>query len=112
MTTNSLTRVFVGAESTVRNAIEQVKNKQTNLLLNFEKTPKGVSVIAPAFQWAQSLDYVYLTIKFATRFDTPGCLDTYDENITISPRNFNMTIFCKHVTKTTQSKIFIGQERV
>eukprot|EP00347_Sterkiella_histriomuscorum_P021293 403334511 len=93
------------AESTVRNAVEQVKNKQNEVLLALEKTPKGISVIAPAFQWAQSLDYIYLSIKFATRFDTPGCLDTFDENITISPRNFNLTIFCKHDKNTMKYEL-------
>jgi hypothetical protein len=79
--------------------MEWVKAQQHQVLLALEKTPKGIPVISPAFQWAQSLDHIYLSIKFATRFDTPGCLDTFDDNITMGVNFFNMTIFCRHVRK-------------
>lgn len=88
---------LVEAEATIRNAIEYVKNQQKTVLDALEKTEKTVQVIAPAFQWAQSLDNVYLNIKYATRFDTPGCLETYNENITIEERRVNISIYCKHV---------------
>ena len=56
---------------------------------------KGVTVISPAFQWAQSLDHVLLSVKFATRRDSPGCLDTFDHNITINNNSFVMIISCR-----------------
>ena len=56
---------------------------------------KGVQKITPAFQWAQSLDHVFLNVKFATRMDSPGCLDTFDPNITIGNNTFQMFISCK-----------------
>ena len=56
---------------------------------------KQVTVISPAFQWAQSLDHVVLSIKLATRMDSPGCLDTFDQNITLTENAFLMTINCR-----------------
>jgi hypothetical protein len=56
---------------------------------------KGVTEISPAFQWAQSLDNVMLSVKFATRMDSPGCLDTFDPNVTITPTHFLMTVSCR-----------------
>jgi len=53
-------------------------------------------VLAPAFQWAQSLDNVFINIKYATRFDTPGCLETFNENITIEENRLNISIYCRH----------------
>lgn len=52
-------------------------------------------MISPAFQWAQSLDHVMLNIKLATRMDSPGCLDTFDPNITISENRFDLSISCR-----------------
>jgi hypothetical protein len=56
---------------------------------------KGVTVISPAFQWAQSLDHVLFSVKFATRMDSPGCLDTFDPNVTITSTQFLLNISCR-----------------
>lgn len=56
---------------------------------------KGVTKISPAFQWAQSLDHVFLSVKFAKRMDSPGCLDTFDKNITLGNNSFSMYISCR-----------------
>ena len=58
---------------------------------------KDIPVNSPAFQWAQSLDNVFLSIKLATRHDTPGCLDIFEPNITLDSNRFNMTVFCRSV---------------
>jgi hypothetical protein len=39
---------------------------------------KNVPVIEPAVRWTQSLNEVYIEVKWATWFDSPGCLDTFD----------------------------------
>ena len=31
--------------------------------------------MSPAFRWAQSLNTTFIEVKFATRFDSPACLD-------------------------------------
>ncbi len=36
-----------------------------------------------------------LSVKFATRMDSPGCLDTFDPNITITKDAFNLSISCR-----------------
>jgi hypothetical protein len=80
-----------------------------------EKVDKNVQVLAPAFQWAQSLDNVFINIKYATRFDTPGCLETYDEQITIEERRLNISIFCKHVSHQLNLEmltLIVGQDNL
>jgi len=44
------------AESTARNAVDEVRNRQNDFLARFEKIPKQIPVISPAFNWAQSLN--------------------------------------------------------
>ena len=72
------------AESTIRNSIAQVRHEQDNLLNIFnEVNLKSIPVISPAFRWAQSLTHVYLEVKFSTRFDSPACLDLFDQHYEI-----------------------------
>jgi hypothetical protein len=44
------------AESTARNAIEQIRNRQNGLLDRFEQIPKNIPTLTPAFQWAQNTE--------------------------------------------------------
>ena len=72
------------AESTIRNSIAQVRHEQDSLLNIFnEVNSKSIPVISPAFRWAQSLTHVYLEVKFSTRFDSPACLDLFDQHYEI-----------------------------
>eukprot|EP00743_Colponemidia_sp_Colp-15_P002779 GILK01003007.1.p1 GENE.GILK01003007.1~~GILK01003007.1.p1 ORF type:complete len:475 (-),score=115.67 GILK01003007.1:123-1466(-) len=43
-----------------------------------------LQTVAPAFQWAQSGDYLHINVKFAHRLDSPGALHVTDENITLT----------------------------
>jgi len=56
-------------------------------------------VISPAFQWAQSLDQVMFQIKFSQRWDSPGCLDTFNQEVKMDNRTFNFTIYCRIATQ-------------
>ena len=70
--------VALEAESTARNAVDEVRNRQNDFLARFEKIPKSIPVISPAFKWAQSLNQTMLEVKYSTRFDSPACLDIFD----------------------------------
>ena len=71
------------AESTARNAVDEVRNQQNYFLGKFESIPKNIPVISPAFRWAQSLNHIYLETKYSTRFDSPACLDIFDQEFKI-----------------------------
>jgi len=49
---------------------------------------------SPAFQWAQNLDNVFIQIKYAHRFDSPGCLEVKKENFEIKGNVLEFTAFC------------------
>lgn len=49
---------------------------------------------SPAFQWAQNLENIFLQIKYAHRFDSPGCLEVKKENIEIKGNVLEFTAFC------------------
>lgn len=72
------------AEATVRNTVEKIRNEQNRMVDLFEHlVVKDIPTISPAFRWAQSLNTTYLEVKWATRFDSPACLDIYDTHYEI-----------------------------
>ena len=44
---------------------------------------KPLVTLSPAFRWAQSLDETFIEVKFATRLDSPACIDLYDKTLDI-----------------------------
>ncbi len=64
----------------VRNSID----KWSNILHSRkqgEKKTKKVQLVAPAFQWAQSLSHVYLNVKYSAKLDSPGYLEVANETV-------------------------------
>jgi hypothetical protein len=64
-------------------------------------------VISPAFRWAQSLNAVYLEVKFATRFDSPACLDLSEHEYSIAEdgRYVNISAMCTNDKKLLHYKL-------
>ena len=77
-----------------------MKNQHSLILHKFDHhydRNKAANVISPAFEWAQSLENIFINIKFAPRLKTPGCLDLFDDKIAFEEQSFNMTINCRNV---------------
>lgn len=66
-----------------------------------------IPVISPAFRWAQSLTTVYLEVKFATRFDSPACLDLSEHEYKISEDGqwVNISAMCTNDKKLLHYKL-------
>ena len=81
--------------------MEQVRNRQNDFLAKFERIPKSIPVISPAFNWAQSVDSVFLEVKYSTRFDSPACLDIFDTEFRIDNegRQLYLTSMCRNDKK-------------
>ena len=50
--------------------------------------------IFPASQWAQSLDNIFIEIKFAHRHDSPGCLEVEDKKIDLKEDSLSFSGTC------------------
>ena len=69
-----------------------LKAKEIYNLFRFEEN-EYVNAI-PAFQWAQNLEFIFIQIKYAHRFDSPGCLEVKKEEITIDGNVLNFSALC------------------
>ena len=50
--------------------------------------------VFPASQWAQSLDEIFIEIKFAHRHDSPGCLEIKDMKVELSEKSVKLIGYC------------------
>ena len=73
--------------NTMKKALDEINNKH-----RFEK--KQYQTVYPAFRWAQSLEDIFIEIKFAHRFDSPGCLEIKDMNVDIKNDSVKFEGYC------------------
>ena len=73
--------------NTMKKALDEINNKH-----RFEK--KEYQIVSPAFKWAQSLEDIFLEIKFAHRHDSPGCLEIKDMNVDIKNDSVKFEGYC------------------
>lgn len=66
-------------------------NKEIALLKKHLEGNIPLSVINPAYQWAQSADEVLLNVKFAHKLDTPATLNVEAKNVNITSNLFELT---------------------
>lgn len=78
----------------LRRLISKVRDEQDKIL-DLANSKMKMLTLSPAFQWAQDLNTVALSIKFSHRIDSPACIDIYDQNVTIDENNITVTCLCR-----------------
>ena len=73
--------------NTMKKQLDEIHNKH-----RFEV--KEYQTISPAFKWAQSLEDIFIEIKYAHRHDSPGCLEIKDMDIDIKNDSVSFVGFC------------------
>jgi len=73
--------------NTMKKQLDEIYNKH-----RFEV--KEYQTVYPAFKWAQSLDDVFIEIKYAHRHDSPGCLEIKDMDIKIKNDSVSFVGYC------------------
>ena len=68
---------------------------QINDVYNKHKyTSQDYQEVFPASKWAQSLDEIFIEIKFAHRHDSPGCLEMKDLKVDIKEKSVSLIGYC------------------
>ena len=73
--------------NTMKKTLEEIHNKH-----RFDEVE--YQTVFPAFQWAQSMDDVFLELKFSHRHDTPGCLEMKNMNVDIQNNTVTFVGYC------------------
>jgi hypothetical protein len=70
-----------------------VNNRLANLSEQLKKRKDYIVVQTPV-QWAQSLDRVFIEVRYAHRHDAPGCSRSEDEIVEITEREISVSVLC------------------
>lgn len=77
----------------------ELSNKRLNDLLDrLQEESEFLNVEAPA-QWAQSLENVFIEVRYAHRHDSPGCSKIEDETVVIEENYIQLYVVCKQGTQ-------------
>ena len=50
--------------------------------------------VFPASKWAQSLDQIFIEVKFAHKYDSPGCLEIKNLKVDLKEKSVQLTGYC------------------
>ena len=84
----------INFSSSLEISINSFKKKLKDLHNKYKYSINEYKIISPAFQWAQSLNDIYIEIKFSHRLDSPGCLELNNLNVTIKNESVNLIGYC------------------
>lgn len=77
----------------IKEGSEVVNTRLKNKAVEIQKKKDYIVVQTPV-QWAQSLSYVFIEVRYAHRHDAPGCTRIEDENIEIEQREIRLSLLC------------------
>ena len=75
-------------------SISHIKKELEDVNIKYRFQKITYKNIYPASQWAQSLDNIFIEIKFAHRHDSPGCLEVEDKKIDLKEDSLSFTGTC------------------
>ena len=65
-------------------------HKEISVLKSVIESGLPMNTINPAFQWAQSVNDVFLNIKFAHKLDAPATLNVEAQNVTLDTQSLTL----------------------
>lgn len=92
---------------------DQLQREVGSLKSELDKLVQAVSnvkknhTLNPVFKWAQSEDDILMLVKFAHRFDSPGCIDVKNERLTITDNNLVFEAYCVQANQPIDFKLDI-----
>ena len=78
----------------LKKEIDDMKRHLDKIVGAFEHNAAR-QVVSPAVKWAQSPEVLFLDVKYAHRFDAPGCMEVENRTVTIEPTLFKVEADCE-----------------
>jgi hypothetical protein len=74
-------------------------------LVDSVSSVKKTHALNPVFKWAQSEDDILMIVKFAHRFDSPGCIDVKNENMSVVENLLVFEAYCVQANQPIDFKL-------
>ena len=84
----------INFKDSLLSSINKFKKKISDINTKFKYNEKDYQIISPSFKWAQSLNEIFIEIKFSHRFDSPGCIEINNLKVSITKNTVNLIGYC------------------
>jgi len=91
---NLLSKKGVQYRDTLKLYLSSLISKLTHIESRYKFSENDYKKIVPAMKWAQSMDQIYILIKFADSFENPACLELNNLDYKFDSKKFNLKAFC------------------
>jgi hypothetical protein len=91
---NELSKRGIKFRESLNSAMTHIERRIEELHNRYRFDDEDYQVVSPAFQWAQSLDTIFLQIKFAHRHDSPGCLEVKNHVLDLQREKIIFKAYC------------------
>lgn len=78
----------------LRSATNNIILKAKSIYSHYRFDESDYVTVFPAFEWAQSLDRIFVNIKYSHRWDSPGCVEVKKENVESFENLLIFTAYC------------------
>lgn len=78
----------------LRTATNNIIQKAKSIYNQYRFDESDYVTVFPAFEWAQSLDRVFINIKYSHRWDAPGCNEVKKEHVESFENLVMFTAYC------------------
>ena len=78
----------------LKKTVNNIETEMRELYNKYRFDEEDFQTVSPVIQWAQSMNQVFLHIKFSHRHDAPGCPEVKNLNIDILPNELYLTAYC------------------
>lgn len=78
----------------LKKSINDIEFELKDLYNKYRFSENEFQKVTPVVQWAQSMNNVFLEIKFSHRHDSPGCPEVKNLQVDLSPNSLYLTSYC------------------
>lgn len=89
-----LSRRKIKFRDNLKKTVSLIDNKMKDLYNKYRFTEEEFQKVIPVIQWAQSLNNVYIQLKFSHRHDSPGCPEVKNLQVDLEPRTLYLSAYC------------------
>jgi hypothetical protein len=81
-------------KESLKKSVNNIETKLKNFYNKFRFEENEFQVASPVIQWAQSLNHIYLHIKFSHRHDSPGCQEVRNLKVNLQASILDLSAYC------------------
>jgi len=91
---NHLHNQKIKFRDSLKKIVGQVEMNMKELYNKYRFDEEDFQRVSPALQWAQSMNQIFVQIKFSHRHDAPGCPEVKNLQVDLNPKELYLSAYC------------------